>query len=90
MAITIRNLGKGNFQLFYSPHGFKEGLNVTGYLIYSDFSKSGVLNFVELGDGVYAINVPYDRKTLEFDEKYGVVIKEDGETKHFDIIRMIN
>ena len=90
MSISIRNLGKGNFQLFYAPSGFKVGLVVTGYLIYPDFSKSPVLSFTELGDGVYAVNVPYNRKTMEFDEKYGIVIKENGETKHFNLIQMVN
>ena len=90
MSITIRNLGKGTFQLFYAPFGFKEGLVVTGYLIYPDFSKSPILSFEELGDGVYAVNITYKRKTMEYDEKYGIVIKENGETKHFNIIQMEN
>ena len=87
-VIQIRNAK--DFKLFYSSHGFNEGLDVTGYLIYPDTSKSSVLHFLELGDGIYVTAVPYERKTKEFDEKYGVVIKENGETKHFDFIRIVN
>lgn len=90
MSITIRNSGLGSYQLFYASGGFVEGLTVTGYIIYPDLTKSSVLPFDELGDGIYVGIVPYVRKTMEYDEKYGMVIKENGETKYFGLIQMIN
>jgi len=88
LVIQIRN--SRDFQLLYASKGFTEGLDVIGYLIYPNLTKSDILTFSELGDGIYAVSVPYKRQTEELDEKYGVVVKENGETKHFEIIRMIN
>lgn len=90
MNIVIHIRGADSFQLLYSSWKFKTGLTVTGYLIYPDLTKSPVMDFDELGDGVYAVAAPYEKKTQEHDEKYGVVIKENGETMSFGFVRLIN
>src|SRR4030042_6303315 len=90
MSIIINSLGKTEFTLFYSATGFGEGKIVTGYLIYPDFTKSPLTTFNEIGDGIYGASFPYMRKTLEYEEKYGIVVKEDEATKLFTTIKMIN
>lgn len=90
MNITVQIRNSTEIQLLYSAEKFTTGLNVTGYLIYPDLSKSSVLTFNELGDGIYVAMFPYTRKTTELDEKYGIVVKENGITKHFDFIKLIN
>lgn len=90
MSIVLQIGRNYHFQLLYSALGFVAGLAVTGYLIYPDRTKSDVVVFEDLGDGIYAGDFPYIRKTAELDEKYGVVIKENGVVKHFELIKMIN
>jgi len=90
MSIYIRNQGLGSFQLLYASRGFHEGLEVTGYLIYPNKTKSNVEIATELGDGIYSLSFPYERQTLEYEDKYGIVVKENGTTRYFGTILMIN
>lgn len=90
MDIIIRNQGTGHFQLLYASRGFHESLDVTGYLIYPNTSKSNTETATEIGDGVYSLSFPYVRQTLEWEDKYGIVVKENGIVRLFGIIRMIN
>lgn len=83
--------GQDEFRVLYSSAGYKDGLVVTGYLIYSDLEKSAIIEFMELGDGIYAGTFPHEKQrnmTLAT-EKYGLVIKENGETKRFEIISLV-
>ena len=77
------------FQIFYASVGFQEGLTITGYVIYPDLTKSDVLEFDELGDGIYSGLFPFEKKSNNRIEKYGVVMKEDGVTKLFEIIDLV-
>lgn len=88
--IIIRNQGIEKFQLLYASRGFHVGLDVTGYLIYPNKTKSNVETATEIGDGIYSLSFPYVRQTLEGEDKYGVVVKENGTVRYFGIIRMIN
>lgn len=90
MNIVIQIRDNSHFRLLYVATKFRTGLTVTGYLIYPDATKSGTITFDELGDGIYTQIFPYVRKTRELDEKYGVVMKEDGKVKGVDFIKMIN
>jgi len=76
-----------DFTLLYKAINFAVGLTVTGYFIYPNTQKSDVFNFVELGDGIYAAAA---LKLLQVDsgdlmQKYGLVIKENGIVKKFEI-----
>ena len=77
------------FQIFYASVSFQEGLTVTGYVIYPDLTKSDVLEFDELGDGIYSGLFPFEKKSNNRIEKYGIVMKEDGATKLFEIIDLV-
>lgn len=88
VVIPIR--GKSSFNLLYSSQGFVTGLTVTGYLIYPDVTKSGVVSFDEIGDGIYSASFSYQQKIPEHTEKYGIVVKENGDIKYFGFIEIIN
>ena len=88
--VTIVNNGGTEFVLFYSSGGFKEDLDVTGYVIYTNLQKSAVFEFSELGDGIYAASIPIQKTVPASAEKYGVVIKENGSTKEFDIVQVVH
>jgi len=88
VTITLRH-HEGVFQLFYASKGFQEGLIVTGYFIYSDLTKSDVQTFEELGDGIYSVFFPYVQKSNKKIERYGVVVKENGVTKLFEIVNLM-
>ncbi|MCK4789704.1 MAG: hypothetical protein KAV87_38545, partial [Desulfobacteraceae bacterium] len=68
---------------------FQEGLTITGYVIYPDMTKSDVLEFDELGDGIYSGMFPFVKKSNNQIERYGLVMKENGVTKLFDIVNLI-
>ena len=87
ITITLRH-HEGVFQVFYASKGFQESLTVTGYLIYSDLTKSAVQTFEELGDGIYSVLFPYTQKTNKRIERYGIVMKENGVTKLFEIVNL--
>ena len=89
MAITatLRH-HEGVFQVFYASRNFQEGLTVTGYLIYSDLTKSDVQTFEELGDGIYSVLFPYTQKSNKRVERYGFVGMENGVTKLFEIVNL--
>ena len=77
------------FQIFYASVSFQEGLTITGYVIYPDMTKSEPLEFDELGDGIYSGLFPFEKKSNNRIEKYGIVMKEDGVTKLFEIIDLV-
>ena len=77
------------FQIFYFAINLQEGLTITGYVIYPDMTKSDVLEFDELGDGIYSGLFPFEKKSNNRIEKYGIVMKEDGATKLFEIIDLV-
>jgi len=91
MLNTILVGDRDNFYLLYSSAGFIEGLIVTGYFIYPDFTKTETFTFLELGDGVYGakgLSLPATGRsstTVDIMEKYGLVMKEDGVTKILEI-----
>lgn len=85
--ITLRH-HEGVFQIFYSSAGFRVGLTVTGYVIYPDMSKSDVLEFDEIGDGIYSGLFPFEKKSNKLVERYGLVMKENGVTKLFEIVNL--
>ena len=76
------------FHLFYSSVNFTEGLVVSCYFIYPDLVKSEVFTFNDLGDGIYAAEITQVRKPDLNTEKYGIVVKEDGVVKKFDLVQM--
>jgi len=88
ITVTLRHY-ESVFQIFYVSKGFQEDLTVTGYLIYSDLTKSDVQTFEELGDGIYSMLFPYIQRSNKRTERYGLVVKENGVTKLFDIINLI-
>jgi len=88
ITITLRH-HEGVFQIFYASAGFLAGLAVTGYVIYSDMTKSDILEFEELGDGIYSGLFPFEKKSNKLIERYGVVMKENGVTKLFEIVNLI-
>ena len=88
ITVTLRH-HESVFQLFYASKDFQEGLIVTGYLIYSDLTKSDVQTSEELGDGIYSVLFPYIQKSNKRIERYGLVMKENGVTKLFEIINLI-
>ena len=88
ITITLRH-HEGVFQIFYASASFREGLTVTGYVIYSDMTKSDVLEFNELGDGIYSGLFPFEKKSNNLIERYGLVMKENGVTKLFEIVNLI-
>uniref|UniRef100_A0A6M3JXG8 Uncharacterized protein n=1 Tax=viral metagenome TaxID=1070528 RepID=A0A6M3JXG8_9ZZZZ len=87
VKITLRH-HEGVFQIFYASAGFREGLTVTGYVIYQDMTKSDVVEFDELGDGIYSGIFPFEKKSNNLIERYGLVMKENGVTKLFKIINL--
>jgi len=88
VQITLRH-HENVFQIFYASAGFKEGLTVTGYIIYPDMTKSNILEFDELGDGIYSGLFPFEKKSNNLIERYGLVMKENGVTKLFEIVNLI-
>lgn len=86
MSVPITLWGQENFQLLYSSTEYAEGLTVTGYLILPDLTKSVVVTFEELGDGIYAGLMPFIKVRNRRKERLGLVIKENGVVKKFDII----
>ena len=87
ITVTLRH-HEGVFQVFYQSLNFQEGLTVTGYLIYSDLTKSDVQTFEELGDGIYSMLFPYIQKSNKRVERYGFVGMENGVTKLFEIVNL--
>ena len=61
ITITVRHY-ENVFQVFYASAGFQKELTVTGYVIYPDMTKSDVLEFEELGDGIYSGLFPFEKK----------------------------
>ena len=90
MSISVILNNGEKYHLLYSANGFQEGLTVTGYFIYPDFQKSSTFTFDELGDGIYSVAISYDRKTDSYTEKHGLVVKEDGVVKKFEILQIRN
>lgn len=88
ITVTLRH-HESVFQIFYISENFQEGLTVTGYLIYSDLTKSNVQTFEELGDGIYSMLFPYTQKSNKRVERYGFVGMENGVVKLFDIVNLI-
>lgn len=88
VTITLR-YHENAFQLFYASTGFQEGLIVTGYVIYPDMTKSNTQEFDELGDGIYSGLFPFEKKSNNRIERYGIVMKENGIVKLFEIINLI-
>ena len=86
MAVFISTVGKSTIDLMYSSVNFVEGLTVTGYLIYPDLTKSSVVTFDELGDGIYWGCLPNKHKANKPVVRYGVVIKENGVITKFDFL----
>ena len=86
--VTVRH-HENVFQIFYASISFQEELTVTGYVIYPDMTKSDVLEFDELGDGIYSGLFPFEKKSNNRIEKYGLVMKENGVTKLFEIVNLI-
>ena len=86
MSVPITLWGEDSFQLLYSSTGYTEELTVTGYLILPDLTNSVVVTFEELGDGVYAGLMPFTKVRNRRKERLGLVIKEDGVVKKFEII----
>lgn len=87
ISLTVRH-HENIFQVFYASSKFQEGLTVTGYIIYPDMTKSDVLEFDELGDGIYSGFFPFVKKSNNRIERYGVVMKENGVTKLFEIVNL--
>lgn len=85
--VTVRHY-ENVFQIFYAAASFQEGLTITGYVIYPDITKSDVLEFEELGDGIYSGLFPFVKKSNNRIEKYGLVMKENGVTKLFEIVNL--
>lgn len=76
-----------DFTLLYKAVNFMTGLTVTGYFIFPDLHKSDPFNFIELGDGIYA-SAKLELSNMEQSDlmqKYGLVIKENGTVKRFEI-----
>lgn len=88
MTISVILNNETEFHLLYSAEGFIKGLTVTGYFIYPNMQKSDVFTFDELGDGIYAVVINHTRELVSNTEKYGLVLKEDGIVKKFEIIRI--
>ncbi len=88
--ITVVNDGGSDFVLFYASSEFAEGLDVTGYVIYTDLQKSKEYEFSPLGDGIYASSISIRKTNKSASEKYGVVVKENGEVKEFDIVQIVH
>jgi len=88
VTLTLRH-HENVFQVFYASKGFQEGLTVTGYVIYPDMTKSNILEFEELGDGIYSGLFPFEKKSNNLIERYGMVMKENGVTKLFEIVNLI-
>ena len=72
-------------RIFYNSSKFTEGLTVTGYFILPDdgVSKTDVFTFTELGDGIYYLDYTYTMIG-----KHSLVVKENGEVKSFDTIKV--
>lgn len=89
MSLTIvLNNGK-KFHLLYSAEKFETGLTVTGYFIYPDLEKSDVFTFDEQGDGIYSVVIENSKEKILNTEKYGIVVKENGKVKKFEVIQII-
>lgn len=86
MSVPITLWGKDTFQLLYASAGYVAELTVTGYLILPDLTKSVVVAFEELGDGIYTGLMPFTKVRNRRKERLGLVIKEDGVVKKFEII----
>jgi len=90
MAITITIRHHENvFQIFYASAGYQEAVTVTGYVIYPNMTKSDVVEFDELGDGIYSGTFPFEKQSNNRTEKLGLVMKENGVTKLFEIVNLI-
>ena len=89
MSITVTLIGEDSFTLLYASVGFSVGLTVTGYVIYPDMEKSDEFAFDELGDGIYGVSIPYTNKRNWITDKYGIVVKENGVPKKFEIVDII-
>jgi len=88
MAINIVNQNEGSYRLFYSSKGFLEGLNVTGYFIFNDGTKSDIFIFDDIGDGIYTIERDFEKQNSAHMEKMGIVVKEDGNISKFEMINI--
>ena len=88
MSITVILNNKKNFHLFYSAEKFATGKTVTGYFIYPNLEKSDDFLFDDLGDGIYSAEIINNRTGISSREKYGIVVKEDGEVKKFEMIQI--
>lgn len=86
MPIYISITNETSIQLLYSSKDFVGGLSVTGYLIYPDLTKTSVIVFDELGDGIYVGVFPNEHLTDKTTVRYGVVVKENGITAMFEFL----
>jgi len=86
VSIPITLWGQNTFQLLYASSGYTEGLTVTGYLILPDLTKSVVVDFEDLDDGIYAGLMPFTKVRNRRKERLGLVIKENGVVKKFEIV----
>lgn len=89
MSVEIILNNEKNFHLLYSAEKFTTDLTITGYFIYPDLEKSAVFTFEEIGDGIYSSVIINNRKGRVNTEKYGIVIKENGEVKKFEVIQIL-
>lgn len=87
--ITAVNDGGSSIRLFYAATLFQEGLTVTGYAIYDDATKSAVVSFTDLDDGIYTATMPIVQTNKSASEKYGVLVKENGIPKEFEILLVV-
>jgi len=89
-VLVIQTQNGKEYKLLYSSRNFQSGVAVTGYIIRPDNSKSAEENFDELGDGVYVGVFQHERKTADLFEKCGVMIKENGIPRTFEVVQVIN
>ena len=88
--IIISIQDEKDIRLLYASIKFKEGREVTGYLIYPDFTLSDIIMFTEVGLGIYGARILYERQTPYLTEKHGIVILENGVSKHLAFLQIIN
>jgi len=87
--IIVSKQNDDKIQVLYSARSFEINLNITAYLIYPDLTKSDIIIFSELGDGIYAGLFNLDLSKGRHIMKCGVLIKEGNIPSLFDIIEII-
>lgn len=77
--------------ILYQTLAFREGVDVSGYIIYPDMSKTVETSFTELGDGIYFLRICLQgREGFQDKDKFGIVIKENGAVTKFETILVDN